>query len=95
MLFNARASRSPLVVYAGQSASTALFQEPLLSGDLVRMAGPVTKWAFEIHHAADIPQAVRRAMKTADEGPRGPVLLSIPLDVMDEQAEVEIRLYQV
>jgi benzoylformate decarboxylase len=91
MLFNAHVSHSPLVVYAGQSASAALFQEPLLSGDLVGIARPVTKWAAEIHHAADIPQAVRRAMKVADEAPRGPVFLSLPFDVMDESAEVDIR----
>jgi len=91
MLFNANASHSPLVVYAGQSASAALFQEPLLSGDLVGIARPVTKWAAEIHHAADIPQAVRRAMKVADEAPRGPVFLSIPFDVMDEAAEVDVE----
>jgi benzoylformate decarboxylase len=91
MLFNAHASHSPLVVYAGQSASSALFQEPLLSGDLVAIARPVTKWAFELHHAADVPQALRRAMKVAEEAPRGPVLLSVPFDVMDEVAEVAIR----
>lgn len=91
MLFNAKASHSSLVVYAGQSASRALFQEPLLSGDLVGMAGPVTKWAYEINHAADVPQAVRRALKAADEAPQGPVVLSIPIDVMDEEADVAIQ----
>ena len=45
MLFNAQAAHSPLVVYVGQSAAEALFQEPLLSGDLVAMARPVAKWA--------------------------------------------------
>jgi benzoylformate decarboxylase len=67
MIFNAMSSHSPLVVYAGQSASAALFQEPLLSGDLVSMARPVTKWAFELGHAADIPQAIRRGLKVAEE----------------------------
>ena len=91
MLFNAKIGQSPLVVYAGQSASRALFQEPILSGDLVSMAEPITKWAYEIHHAADLPQAVRRALKVADEAPQGPVVLSIPIDVLDEEAEVTIQ----
>jgi benzoylformate decarboxylase len=91
MIFNAMASHSPLLVYAGQSASRALFQEPLLSGDLVAMAAPVTKWAYEVGHAADVPQAVRRGMKIAEEAPRGPVFLGIPIDVMDEEAEVTIE----
>jgi len=91
MLYNARAGHSPLVVYVGQSASRALFQEPLLSGDLVGIAAPVTKWAYEIGHAADLPQAVRRSFKIADEAPQGPVVLSIPIDVLDEAAEVSIQ----
>jgi len=91
MLFNARAGHSPLVVYVGQSASQALFQEPLLSGDLMAIAAPVTKWAYEIGHAADLAQAVRRAFKVADEAPQGPVVLSVPIDVLDEAADVSIR----
>lgn len=91
MIFNAMSSHSPLVVYAGQSASAALFQEPLLSGDLVNMARPVTKWAFELGHAADIPQALRRGLKVAEEPPQGPVFLSIPIDVMDEEADVVVQ----
>ena len=91
MLFNAKVGQSPLVVYVGQSAGAALFQEPLLSGDLVEIATPVAKWAYEVSHAADLPQAVRRALKVADEAPRGPVVLSIPIDVLDHDADVAIQ----
>ena len=91
MIFNAKASHSPLLVYAGQAASDALLQEPILSDDLVAMANPITKWAWEVHHAADIPLAVRRGLKTAEEPPRGPVFLSIPIDVMEQTAEVSIE----
>lgn len=91
MIFNALSSHTPLVVYAGQSASGALFQEPLLSGDLVSMARPVTKWAYELAHAADIPQALRRALKVANDPPVGPAFLSIPIDLMDEDADVLVE----
>jgi len=90
MIFNAMGSHSPLVVYAGQSATDALFQEPLLSGDLVSMARPVTKWAFEVGHAADVPQALRRAMKIADAPPQGPAFLSIPMDVLDQETDAPV-----
>jgi len=91
MLFNAKSAHTPLVVYAGQGSSRAMFQEPHLSGDLVGIAGPVTKWAYEINHAADVPQAVRRAFKVAEEAPQGPVVLSIPMDVLDEKADVVVQ----
>src|SRR5918912_830039 len=90
MLYNARVGRSPLVVYAGQSPSRSLFQEPHLSGPLVDMARPVCKWVAEINHARDVPQALRRAFKVASEPPEGPVFLSLPMDTLDDEADVEI-----
>jgi len=90
MMHNARVGGSPVVVYAGQSESRALFQEPHLSGALVDMARPLCKWAAQIEHAHDVPQALRRAFKVAAEPPQGPVFLALPLDVLDEEAEVDI-----
>src|SRR3954467_11054479 len=91
MLHNAKVGQSPLVVYAGQSESRALFQEPHLTGPLVDMARPICKWAYQVEHAHDMAPAVRRAFKVAAEPPQGPVFLSLPMDVLDHEAEVEIR----
>ncbi len=91
MIHNAKVGQSPLVIYAGQSESRTLFQEPHLSGPLVEMARPLCKWSYQVEHAADVPQALRRAFKIAEEPPQGPVFLSIPVDVMDEEADVTIR----
>ncbi|HVQ78264.1 MAG TPA: thiamine pyrophosphate-binding protein, partial [Candidatus Binatia bacterium] len=90
MIYNATMGKTPMVVYAGHSPSRTVLQEPLLSGPLVEMARPLTKWAAEVHHAHDVPRALRRAFKTAMEPPQGPVFLSLPLDVLDEEADVEI-----
>jgi benzoylformate decarboxylase len=90
MIYNAAMGKTPMVVYAGHSPSRSVLQEPLLSGPLVDMARPLCKWAAEIHHAHDVPRAVRRAFKTAMEPPCGPVFLSLPLDMLDDEAEVEI-----
>ncbi|HYU17153.1 MAG TPA: thiamine pyrophosphate-binding protein [Chloroflexota bacterium] len=90
MMHNARVGRSPLVVYAGQSDTRALFQEPHLTGPLVEMARPVCKWAAQIDHAYDVPRALRRAFKIADEPPQGPVFLALPMNALDEEAEMEI-----
>ena len=90
MIYNASVGKTPMVVYAGHSPSRSVLQEPLLSGPLVDMARPLCKWAAEIHHAHDVPRALRRAFKTAMEPPCGPVFLSLPLDTLDEEAEVEI-----
>src|SRR5213078_4254473 len=91
MIHNAKVGQSPLVIYAGQSESQALFQEPHLTGPLVDMARPLCKWAYQVEHAHDVPQAVRRAFKVAAEPPQGPVFLSLPMDVLDHEADMDIR----
>jgi len=91
MLHNAAVGKTPLVVYAGQSPGATLLQEPHLSGPLVEMARPVCKWAAQIHHAHDVPRALRRAFKVAMEPPQGPVFLSLPMDTLDEEADVDIH----
>jgi len=90
MLYNAYRTQTPMVVYAGQHPQRGGSQEPILFGDLVRMAEPVTKWAAHVEDAAEIPVLLRRAFKAAMEPPRGPVFLSIPSNVMDEEAEADI-----
>ena len=90
MLYNSYRTRTPMVVYAGQHPQRGGSQEPILAGDLVRMAEPVMKWATQAEDAAEIPILLRRAFKVAMEPPAGPVFLSIPTNVMDEEAEVEI-----
>jgi thiamine pyrophosphate-dependent acetolactate synthase large subunit-like protein len=90
MLYDAARGHSPIVVYAGQSDTRSLAQEPLLSGDLVRMAEPLCKWAAEVHRPGDVPAMLRRAMKIAADSPPGPVFLSLPLDVLDGQDEMTV-----
>src|SRR5262245_11536881 len=90
MMHNARIGKTPMVVYAGQSPSDVLLQEPHLSGPLVDMARPIAKWSAQVEHAHDIPRALRRAFKIAAEPPQGPVFLSLPMDVLDNEAEMDI-----
>lgn len=90
MLYNAYRTHTPMVVYAGQHSQHGGSQEPMLAGDLVRMAEPVTKWATHVENAAEIPVLLRRAFKVAMEPPRGPVFLSVPANVMDEEADADI-----
>ena len=89
-LYNAYRGGAPVVLTAGNSDTRMLLSEPTLSGDLVQMTRQYTKWAHEIHHAADIPAAVRRAFNEAKTPPTGPTFLSFPWDTMDVQADVDI-----
>ena len=88
-LYNACMGKVPLVVTAGQQDTRMLAREPVLSHDLVSMARPLTKWAVQLNHAEEIPVILPRAFKVAQDPPRGPVFLSLPSNVLDEETEFE------
>jgi benzoylformate decarboxylase len=91
MLYNAFREGTPLLLTAGQTDRRLRFEEPILWGEMVRVAEPWTKWAVEVNRVDDLPAALRRAVQTALTPPTGPVFMSIPLDVQMERVE-ELRL---
>ena len=84
ILHNASRARSPLLVTAGQQDTRLLLDEPILSGDMVRLTEQFTKWSYEVRRAEEVPVAVRRALKIAQTPPTGPVFLSLPMDLMTQ-----------
>jgi len=84
VLVASKASETPLVVTAGQQDTRHLMTEPWLSGDLVALAAPVTKWARELRRGDDVGPALRRAFGLARTPPCGPVFLSMPMDILDQ-----------
>ncbi len=89
-LLNASVSQTPLVVTAGQQDSRHSVTDPLLFGDLVRIAEPAVKWAAEVASADQLPILVRRAFHDACAAPTGPVFLSLPMNVMEEVSTAAI-----
>lgn len=89
-LLNARRSRTPLVVMAGQQDRRHLQQDPMLSGDVVGLAAPAVKATYDVQHARDLPLALRRAFALAVRPPAGPVFLSVPADLLAEDTEIEV-----
>ncbi len=87
VLVASKASETPLVVTAGQQDTRHLMTEPWLSGDLVALAHPVTKWAQEVRRGEDVGKALRRAFAIASTPPCGPVFLSLPMDVLDQPVD--------
>jgi benzoylformate decarboxylase len=83
-LTNAAANRTPLVVTAGNADRRHLAVEPLLSGDLVGLAGGVSKWGHEVRAPAELGVILRRAFLSAAAPPAGPVFVAIPSDVLEE-----------
>ena len=88
-LYNAKFSGSPLIITAGQYEIGYGLQEPLLYEPLVPIAQPLVKWAIEVTRVEDLPRIIRRAAKIAMTPPMGPVFISLPGSILDDEAELD------
>jgi benzoylformate decarboxylase len=89
MLYNALKTRSPIVVTAGQQDTRLRLRGPVLGHDLVAMAAPLTKWSVQVERADEFALIVHRALKVATDPPAGPVFVALPIDVLEQETDVE------
>lgn len=89
-LFNAKWYGSPMILTAGQHEQGHGLHEPMLYAPLVPIAEPLVKWAVEVTRLQDLPVIIRRAAKVALTPPTGPVFVSLPGDILNDQAALEL-----
>ena len=89
-LYNAKWMGSPILLTAGQQEQGHGLTEPMLYDPLVPIAQPLVKWAVEVTRLQDLPRIVHRAAKVAMTPPTGPVFISLPGDILNEQDALEI-----
>src|ERR1700757_3370100 len=80
-IMNAKIARVPMVITAGQQDLRHILADPLLAADLVQIAAPDAKWCFEPNSLDDLPLILRRAFHSSVTPPRGPVFLSLPMNI--------------
>src|SRR6201986_2515886 len=90
MLYDAMKANAPVLVTAGQQDLSYVVTEPVLSADLPTLARPFVKGAAEVHRLEDLPRYVHRAVKTALAPPTGPVFLSLPGDILKNDADINL-----
>jgi len=90
MLYCAKMANTPLVVIAGQHEQSFNKTEPILYDDLPPIAKPFVKWTAEVTRLEDLPIMLHRACKVARTPPMGPVFLSLPGDVLNAEADIEL-----
>ena len=78
---------TPMVVIAGQVAIGTLGTDAFQEVDLVGVAQPICKWAYQIRHAEDVAWAVSRAFYIARSGRPGPVVLDFPRNAQVEEID--------
>lgn len=89
-IYTSQMSGTPMIVTAGQQEQGHGLTEPLLYAPLVPMAQPVVKWATEVTRIEDLPRILRRAAKIATTAPTGPVFISLPGDILNSEAPLDL-----
>src|SRR5437764_1297153 len=89
-LTNAQANLTPLVVTAGQQDYRHIATDPLLAGDLTGLARSVSKWVHEVRTPGELGTILRRAFHDAASSPTGPVFVSLPMDLVEDRADVAV-----
>lgn len=89
-LYNAKFYGSPIIVTAGQQEQGHGLTEPMLYDPLVPIAEPLVKWAVEVTRLQDLPRIMHRAAKVALTPPTGPVFISLPGDILNEEGVLDL-----
>ena len=96
-LYTALADSIPMICITGQANTDVLHREAFQAVDIVEIARPVCKWAYQVKETAQLPWAFREAFRICREGRPGPVLLDLPLNVqkgpdIEWDADTDMRL---
>jgi acetolactate synthase-1/2/3 large subunit len=79
---------TPMILFVGNVARAFRGREAFQEIDCKTVFGSMAKWVAEIDDAANVPEVVTRAIREATEGRPGPVVISIPEDMLSEEAAV-------
>ena len=79
---------TPMILFIGQVERAMLGRGAFQEMDYQQVFGSVAKWVVEITDAKRIPEIVARAFRIAMQGRPGPVVISLPEDVLTDMEDV-------
>ncbi len=87
-LATAHADSAPMVAITGQVPVAMIGRDAFQESDIIGMSHPCVKYAFQPRTPEEIPEVVKKGFYIAESGRPGPVLLDIPKDVQQNEAEM-------
>ncbi len=92
----------PMVILSGQVASHLIGEDAFQETDMVGISRPIVKHSFQVRHASEIPEIIKKAFYIASSGRPGPVVIDIPKDATNPvekfayeyPEKVKMRSYQ-
>ena len=98
-LATAQADSAPMVAITGQVQTAMIGRDAFQESDIIGIANPVVKYSFQPTKPTEVPEVVKKSFYIAETGRPGAVLIDIPKDVQQNEAdipfpeEVKIRGY--
>ena len=75
--------KTPMIVICGENTTDWEAFDGFLAGDITRLATPASKWAIKISSSDHFLNLFHRAWVCANTPPRGPVVLSLPMELLE------------
>jgi acetolactate synthase-1/2/3 large subunit len=91
-VYTAFQDSTPLVLFVGQVPRAHRGREAFQELDYDRVFGSFAKWVVEAESAQALAELVARAFHLATSGRPGPVVVSLPEDVLTEEADADDAL---
>ena len=87
-IHSAKYDSVPLVLLVGQVGRGARGREAGQEIDYTHFFGTIAKWVIEINDSRHVPRVMTRAFHLARSGRPGPVVVSLPRDMLEEDADI-------
>lgn len=76
---------TPMILLLGQVHRKFRHKEGFQEIDLEKYFAPISKWVIEVNDSERMPEIMQRAMRVAVTGRPGPVVISLPEDMLQEK----------
>lgn len=84
----AQADSAPMIAVTGQVPVAMIGRDAFQESDIIGMANPVVKYAYQPRTPSEIPEVVKKGFFIAETGRPGPVLIDVPKDVQTGSADM-------
>jgi acetolactate synthase-1/2/3 large subunit len=85
----AQADSAPMIAVTGQVPLKMIGKDAFQESDIIGISNPIVKYAFQPTSPTEIPEVVKKAFYISSTGRPGPVLIDIPKDVQQNEAEMK------
>ena len=87
-IHTAHQDATPMIVLVGQIKRSFWGRGSFQEIDYIPMFSPMAKWVVQVERTEDLPYYMGQAFRIAQEGRPGPVVLSLPEDMLAERSAV-------